>query len=83
VNIMELGRTIKEDFKAWRRGERRVAPGLRGRVYVRKEDEAAPPDDGVKRSPHKANLKLSARVTRADGTIENYTITDGKAVRAI
>lgn len=29
-------RELREDFKAWRRGERRVVPyGVRGRVYER------------------------------------------------
>ncbi len=29
---------VKEDIKAWRRGERRVKPGSRGRVYKRLSD---------------------------------------------
>jgi len=28
---------IIEDFKAWLRGEKRIAPGVRGRVYERIE----------------------------------------------
>ena len=35
-------RELKEDIKAWRRGEYRVSPGLRGRVYARKADTKRP-----------------------------------------
>ena len=50
----------KEDLKAWRRGERRIATGMRGRVYARKDE----PPDSVKRSGHQVSVKLSARVAR-------------------
>ena len=77
--MFEFLQRWKEDLKAFRRGERRVAPGMRGRVYERKRDSG--PNDGVKRSGHQARVKLSAAVTRAAGGIEHYDIIDGKAVR--
>lgn len=77
--MFEYLREKKEDFKAWRRGEKRVASGMRGRVYERKDE--VPPSDGVKRSGNKHKLKVSAKVTRADGSVENYVIVDGKPVR--
>jgi hypothetical protein len=47
-----------EDFKAWRRGEVRIAPdGVRGRVF---------------QSRGKVNVEML--VTRADGTVEKRIV---------
>lgn len=54
-----------EDFKAWRRGERRIKPG-RGRVYAKKDGSQTAPEP-VQRGPV---ATITAKVTRADGTIE-------------
>lgn len=54
-------RRLIEVWKAWRRGERRVAPEpVRGRVYARKAE--APGEIAAKTRPE---AKLSARVYRA------------------
>jgi hypothetical protein len=77
-----IARRVLEDFKAWRRGEVRIAPGQRGRVYARKSDlqaaatvattVAAPVDEApatmtARREPT-ATMRLE--VIRADGTRE-------------
>ncbi len=56
-------RRLKEDFKAWRRDEVRVAPGLRGRVYMRKSD-LVPKEPGV-RTKTRPEAKIKTRVYRA------------------
>jgi hypothetical protein len=62
-------REIKEDLKALRRGEKRVAPfGSTGRVYAKRKPAS---DDGAINPKTKPNLSISARVIRADGTVED------------
>ena len=54
-----------EDFKAWRRGEKRINTATRGRVYEKKEPTGA---RVVKMVP---KIKLTQmKITRADGTQE-------------
>lgn len=67
-----------QDFKAWRRGERRVAPaGCRGRIYER-HGEIAGGSAGAHRVKHKTTFRVSARVIRADGSPdEHYDLTGG------
>lgn len=60
-----------QDFKAWRRGEKRIAKG-RGRVYERKEGgRIEPMPAGVA-----VSAKITAKVIRADGSIEEYEATN-------
>ena len=63
-----------ESFKAWRRGEKRVKGTARGRCFVRKNENAEDGvlDDGVKRTKSEPILKLKMKVTRADGSVEEY-----------
>ncbi len=58
------------DFKAWRRGDRRVAPaGCRGRIYEKR--------DGAHRVNHETTFRVRARVIRADGSPdEHYDLTE-------
>ncbi len=56
-------RRVWEDWKAKRRGEVRVAPGLRGRVYARKEDRASGGGSMIGLADSEATI--SARVYRA------------------
>jgi hypothetical protein len=57
-------RWLKEDFKAWRRGEQRVAPrGIRGRVYERTDQAEAGPL--LKAATTKPEVVISAKVYRA------------------
>lgn len=59
-----------EDFKAWRRGEKRIKGATRGRCFVKKNPEL-PPDSDIKKATAKATMKLTKiRVIRKDGTIE-------------
>lgn len=60
-----------EDFKAKRRGEVRVAPGLRGRIYAKKEEIAEAGDHSAKT---KGKAFLHMKITRADGSIEELTV---------
>ncbi len=55
-------RQLWEDFKAHRRGEVRVAPGMRGRVYARKEDRAS----GLQAVIIDPEATISARVYHAE-----------------
>jgi hypothetical protein len=71
VNIL---RVLWEDLKAFRRGERRIAPRSqhRGRVYARKnEDTPSGNYFATKRAP-KATLRM--KITRADGTVEHVVV---------
>ena len=54
-------RQVWEDWKAKRRGEVRVAPGLRGRVYARKEGRAS----GMEPVLAEPEATISAKVYRA------------------
>ena len=61
---MQLFRSLIEDFKAWKRGERRVAPRkLTGRVYAPKEMPKE--GGGAKAMRSKGMLTLDRRVYRA------------------
>ena len=73
MNAKEYLKTYVEDFKAWRRGERRVAPrGARGRVYEKKNVEpTSGPSFLFKKEPV---ATLTMRVTRADGSVEQVTV---------
>ncbi len=56
-----------QDFRAWRRGEKRVAPrGTRGRVYAPK-GEIAGGAAGEHLVEQKTEFIVTARVIRADG----------------
>lgn len=58
---MGLWSSLWQDFQAWRRGERRVAPhGVRGRVYSR----TGKPGNIAART--KLEAKMSVRVYRAE-----------------
>ena len=61
---MNLLRSLIEDFRAWRRGETRVAPRkLTGRVYALKETPKA--GGGAKVMRSKGVMTLERRVFRA------------------
>ena len=63
-----------QNFKAWRRGERRIAPaGTRGRVYEQKN----PSSSGAHKVETKTTYTTLARVIRADGRPdEHYNLTE-------
>jgi len=61
---MKLFRSLIEDFRAWRRGETRVAPRkLTGRVYAPKETPQK--GGGAKVMRSKGMMTLNRRVYRA------------------
>ncbi len=68
-------RAVWQNYKAWRRGERRVAPyGARGRIY---EQKNAPPSSALEVET-KTTYTTLARVIRADGSpAEHYNLTEG------
>jgi hypothetical protein len=65
---------ILELFHAWRRNERRldVPVGARGRVFQRKVDDGSSPSKMVASSQPRGYI--SARIIRADGTVEDLGI---------
>lgn len=70
-----------ERLRAWwrarQRGEKRVAPpGVRGRVYVRKDalSDGGPDQIKVDAEPQ---AYISARVIRADGRVEDLGVIAG------
>lgn len=77
MRIRDYLKTFLEDFKASRRGEKRIAPrNVRGRVYAKKAgDETAAAEGGmqivVKKEPV---ATLTMKVTRADGSVETITV---------
>lgn len=69
-------KTLWQDFKAWRRGEKRIAPrNVRGRVYERKNGDNAPA--GRHQSKAAGVAVLKARVIRLDGTTEEIEVNNG------
>lgn len=73
MGIREWIYWLREDFKAWRRGEKRVAPrGTTGRVYAKKAEEVPPPSGGGVNVnlPIKGSATLRMKITRADGSVE-------------
>lgn len=71
---MNIIRVLWEDLKAFRRGERRIAPRsvTRGRVYARKnEDTPSGSHFATKREP---KATLSMKITRADGSVERVVV---------
>lgn len=70
---MGFFRSLWEDFKAWRRGEQRVAPRSQsGRVYARNDRVEAP--GGAHNVSARATAVCRAKITRADGTVEHVTL---------
>lgn len=69
-------KSLKEDFAAWRRGERRVgARGSRGRVFVRKDGTSSEMTGAI--TDRKRIIKVTARVIRAaGGPIEHYDLVE-------
>ena len=63
-----------QNFKAWRRGERRIAPaGARGRVYEQRDA----PSSGAHEVETKTTYTTLAKVIRADGRPdEHYNLTE-------
>lgn len=57
-----------EDFKAWRRGEKRVSKAPRGRVYERKDGKEPLGRVAAKAEP--APQLKQIKIIRADGTEE-------------
>ena len=62
-----------QDFKAWRRGEQRVAPkGVRGRIYSKKE--GAPSSPNNIRTSARSKVTLRMQVIRANGQVEEVVV---------
>ena len=69
---MNFFRALWEDFKAFRRGERRVAPRqIRGRVYAKK---GAAPSSGAVKTSARPSASLTMKITRADGSVETIKV---------
>ena len=67
---MNYFRRLWEDYKAYRRGERRVAPkNVRGRIYARAASTSGGTQIGA--TP-KASLEIT--ITRADGSVEKQIV---------
>ena len=62
---------VIERFKAWRRGDKKVKGAERGRCFVREEGKGEV-NDKI-RIGAMPTLKVTAKVTRVDGSIEEYT----------
>jgi len=75
--VLQYLRSFWEDFKAFRRGERRVAPRSchRGRIYAPRnlipESSSGGIGFNVKRAPQ---ATLTMRITRLDGTVETHVV---------
>ena len=63
---MTMLKNLWNSYRAWKRGEKRVAPSeCRGRVFKEKGGR------------HKAQVKIKARVIRKDGTTETINLKKG------
>ncbi len=61
---MNLLKSLWQDLKAGRRGERRVVPrGVRGRIYARKDGSGGNP--GLMRASSRPKATIKRRVYRA------------------
>ena len=69
---MILLNRLSEWFKAYRRGERRIAPyGTTGRVYERKNPQAGEVSaGGEKKVGSQGTYTMTARIIRKNGNIE-------------
>ena len=78
MSIKAWLKTFWEDYKAWKRGERRVgARGSRGRVYERKEGYQPAPNAGS--TTRSRSVTLTARVFRKNGgPVEYYDLNSKK-----
>ena len=77
ISARVWARCCWDDYKAWRRGERRVAArGTRGRVYERvKKQEENEGDGSPLEAKRQRMVKLTARVFRKDGgPVETYDL---------
>ena len=65
---------LKEDLKAYRRGERRIAPkGTVGRIYERKDGTTS--NAGLSfTSKGQPRASLDILITRADGSVERRAV---------
>jgi len=73
VVLKRFLRSLWDDVKALFRGDTRVGPRLgTGRVYAKK----GTPNDDPTRHKHTAQpeLVVEAKVLRADGTVETFTV---------
>ena len=67
MKTTEWLKTWIEDFKAYRRGEVRVAPrGTRGRIYVKR--------DGVNQALAPGEASVTIVHTKADGSSQTYEV---------
>ena len=72
MNIPKF-KELWQDFKAYRRGERRVAPyGTRGRVYAPKIAKSDP--GSVKLVTKEPTASVNIKITRADGSVETMSV---------
>lgn len=72
---MGLIRYYWENFKAWRRGEVRIAPrGVTGRVFAKKNAEPAP-DTGMS-TMVRGKVSTELKITKADGTVHVVHLPD-------
>ena len=70
MKLSQRLRWMKEDIKAFRRGEKRKADcpyGTKGRIYVSRKTGKTRKEGPAKVSP---TVKMTARVIRKDGTVE-------------
>lgn len=75
MKLRERLRWIREDWKAKRRGEVRVAPrGASGRVYAKEGQypSEARSRAGAHQARAKATVTVGIKVIRADGTVEDH-----------
>ncbi len=71
MRILTFIRGVWQDFKAWRRGERRIgAYGARGRIWE-KRNPVVPPSTATKVNA-KTVYKTLAKVIRADGRPDEH-----------
>jgi hypothetical protein len=71
---MKFLKSVWEDYKARRRGERRIAPrGAKGRVYTKDSVPEESPN-GVKSAKGRATGQLTMKITRANGDVETVVV---------
>jgi hypothetical protein len=76
MKLRDFIRSLVEDFKAHRRGEKRIAPrGTRGRIYAPKVGSVAADNEGMSfRVSKTPTAQLTMKITRANGDVETIVV---------
>jgi hypothetical protein len=65
---------LRESWRRWRRGERKIKGATRGRIYVRKDASEDEGPGNVLPAKSEPTAVIKMKVTRVDGTVEHIEV---------